>query len=81
VFGRILRDYYSRRPIPPEWPRPPEIEDREVDIASGGLAIAGCPPDRVGRELFLPGTAPPDCAEHHGGVVGFFERVGRWFGH
>ena len=80
LFGRILRDYYSRRPIPADWARPPEIEERDVDILSGGLAIAGCPPDRVSRELFLPGTAPPDCAEHHGGVVGFFERVGRWFG-
>jgi penicillin-binding protein 1A len=78
LFGRVLRDWYQRRPIPPPWPRPPDIEDREIDVASGSLAIAGCPPDRVGRELFLPGTAPADCQEHHGGVVGFFERVGRW---
>jgi penicillin-binding protein 1A len=78
VFGRILREYYRNRPAPEPWTQPPDLEDREIDVASGGLAIAGCPPDRVGRELFLPGTAPPDCTEHHGGVLGFFDRVSRW---
>jgi len=78
VFGRVLRDYYRKRLSPPPWTQPADVEEREVDVASGGLAIAGCPPDRVARELFLAGTAPPDCAEHHGGVVGFFEKVGRW---
>ena len=78
VFGRILREYYRNRPAPEAWTQPPDLEDREIDVVSGGLAIAGCPPDRVGRELFLPGTAPPDCAEHHGGVLGFFDRVSRW---
>jgi penicillin-binding protein 1A len=78
VFGRILREYYRNRPAPEPWTEPPDLEDREIDVASGGLAIAGCPPDRVSRELFLPGTAPPDCTEHHGGVLGFFDRVSRW---
>ena len=78
VFGRILREYYRNRPPPEPWGQPPDLEDREIDVASGGLAIAGCPPDRVSRELFLPGTAPPDCTEHHGGVIGFFDRVSRW---
>ncbi|HWE25976.1 MAG TPA: PBP1A family penicillin-binding protein, partial [Myxococcales bacterium] len=80
VFGRILREYYRNRPAPEPWVQPPDLEDREIDVASGGLAIAGCPPDRVSRELFLPGTAPPDCTEHHGGVIGFFDRVSRWLG-
>jgi penicillin-binding protein 1A len=78
VFGRVLREYYRGRLSPPPWSRPEEIEERDVDIVSGSLAIAGCPSDRVVRELFLPGTAPPDCPEHHGGVVGFFEKVSRW---
>src|SRR5438874_4738032 len=80
VFGRVLKTYYSRRPPPLPWIQPPELEDREVDLASGGLAIVGCPPDRVARELFLPGTAPQDCPEHHGGVVGLMDKVGRWLG-
>jgi len=78
VFGRILRDYYRKRPAPEPWARPGDLEERDIDLASGGLAIAGCPPDRVGRELFLPGTAPQDCTEHHGGVLGFFDKVSRW---
>src|SRR5205823_612135 len=78
VFGRILREYYRNRPPPEPWGQPPDLEDREIDVESGGLAIAGCPPGRVARELFLPGSAPPDCTEHHGGVIGFFDRVGRW---
>ena len=80
LFGRILREYYRKRPAPAPWTRPAELEERDVDVASGGLAIAGCPPDRVARELFVPGTAPPDCTEHHGGVIGFFDRVSRWIG-
>jgi penicillin-binding protein 1A len=78
VFGRVLREYYKARPVPLPWIRPGDVEEREIDVASGSLAVAGCPPDRVGRELFLPGTTPPDCEEHPGGVPGFFERVGRW---
>src|SRR2546421_1593523 len=78
VFGRILREYYRKRTAPEPWARPGDLEERDVDVASGGLAIAGCPSDRVVRELFLPGTAPPDCTEHHGGVIGFFDQVRRW---
>jgi len=78
IFGRILREYYRKRPAPAPWERPADLEERDIDVASGGLAIAGCPPERVARELFLPGTAPPDCTEHHGGVIGFFDRVSRW---
>ncbi|TMA17026.1 MAG: hypothetical protein E6J85_17545 [Deltaproteobacteria bacterium] len=80
VFGRVLRSYYMLRPKPLPWLQPPELEVRDVDLASGGLAIVGCPPDRVARELFLPGTAPQDCPEHHGGVVGLMDKVGRWLG-
>jgi penicillin-binding protein 1A len=81
VFGRVLKSYYtSLHPPPAPWTRPPDLEERDVDLASGGLAISGCPPDRVARELFVPGTAPQDCQEHHGGVTGFFDKVGRWFG-
>ena len=77
VFGRVLKTYYTLHAKPLPWMRPLEIEERDVDLASGGLAIAGCPPDRVGRELFLPGTAPQDCQEHHGGVIGLIDKVGR----
>jgi penicillin-binding protein 1A len=78
VFGRILREYYRKRPAPEPWARPGDLEERDIDVVSGGLAIAGCPSDRVVRELFLPGTAPQDCTEHRGGVIGFFDKVSRW---
>jgi 1A family penicillin-binding protein len=81
VFGRVLKSYYTfAHPPPAPWGRPPELEERDVDLSTGGLAISGCPPEQVARELFVPGTAPPDCPEHHGGVAGFFDKVGRWFG-
>src|SRR3954468_22165362 len=80
VFGRVMKRYYALRPKPAPWILPPELEVRDVDLASGGLAIVGCPPERVARELFLPGTAPQDCPEHHGGVVGLIDKVGRWLG-
>jgi penicillin-binding protein 1A len=81
VFGRVLKSYYTvLHPPPPPWSRPPELEERDVDLGSGGLAISGCPPDHAARELFVPGTAPQDCPEHHGGVVGLIDKVGRWLG-
>src|SRR5437899_4514665 len=41
VFGRVLREYYRRRLSPPPWTPPADVEEREVDLISGGLAIAG----------------------------------------
>ncbi|GAC1552422.1 MAG: hypothetical protein NVS2B9_17750 [Myxococcales bacterium] len=78
VFGRILRDYYRGHGPLDWWPRPADVEEHDVDVASGGLAVSGCPSNRVSRELFLSGTAPVDCSEHHGGVAGFIEKAGRW---
>jgi penicillin-binding protein 1A len=78
VFSRVLGDYYRGHGPLDWWPRPPDVEEHDVDVATGGLAVSGCPSDHVSRELFLQGTAPGDCAEHHGGVAGFFERAGRW---
>src|SRR5256885_14716565 len=45
VVGRVLRTYYSRRIPPLPWVQPPELEGRQGDLASGGLAVGRGPPE------------------------------------
>ncbi|MBI3298964.1 MAG: PBP1A family penicillin-binding protein [Elusimicrobia bacterium] len=57
---------------PDPWPRPSDIEEVEIDPASGLLYHAACPTRRP--EIFLPGTKPTqDCPLHKKGVVGWFK--------
>jgi penicillin-binding protein 1A len=80
VWGRVMAAWQKGRPIPPRWQPPPDLEHRDIDTLTGGLAIVGCPQQQVSREWFLPGTAPNDCPVHVGGLAGFFERTfGKWF--
>jgi penicillin-binding protein 1A len=79
VFGRILGEHYRGHAPLDWWPRPPGIEEHDIDRSTGGLAVFGCPSAHVAHELFVEGTAPPDCPEHHGGLSGLVERAGRLF--
>ncbi|HTO99192.1 MAG TPA: transglycosylase domain-containing protein [Myxococcales bacterium] len=80
VFARVMAAWEKGRPLPPRWQAPDGLELREVDSATGGLAIVGCPPEQVVREWFIAGTAPADCPKHAGGVAGFLQRaLGKWF--
>ena len=53
-----------------------------LPICDSTITLCGQPSEywAGARELFLPGTAPQDCPEHHGGVVGLIDKVGRWLG-
>jgi membrane peptidoglycan carboxypeptidase len=80
VWARVMGAWQKGRPMPPAWQPPPDLEHRDIDTLTGGLAIVGCPQQQVSREWFLPGTAPSDCSVHTGGVAGFLERTfGKWF--
>lgn len=59
--------YYGETP-PPDFVRPPGIEEALVCAATGKLATYLCPDTYT--ELFLPGTAPRDyCSEHAGDTM------------
>ena len=79
LFGRILGEHYRGHAPLDWWPRPPGVEEHDIDRSTGGLAVFGCPSASVAHELFVEGTAPPDCPEHHGGLSGLVERAGRLF--
>jgi penicillin-binding protein 1B len=55
---------------------PSELIEKTIDTDTGFSARSGCPHRR--REFFLPGTMPPECPVHPGGVKGFFSRIKKW---
>ncbi|HUJ28539.1 MAG TPA: transglycosylase domain-containing protein [Myxococcales bacterium] len=81
LWGRIIAAAEKGKPLPAGWQPPPGVEQRVIDVRTGGLATGSCPRDQVQAEWFVQGTAPnADCSEHQGGLTGFLERtVGRWF--
>jgi hypothetical protein len=71
VWGRVMADYYRRRPAPVAWVPPPDLQAREIDRRSGKLATPGCPRADVTTEYFLAGTEPTEsCPLHLDGVGG-----------
>ena len=56
--------YYGEAP-PPDFTRPPDIEEALVCAETGQLATYLCPNSYV--ELFIPGTAPSEYCQDHGG--------------
>jgi penicillin-binding protein 1B len=55
VWGRFLREATGGR-VRGAFLRPPDVEELEIDPATGSVALAGCPARRV--EYFLAGTEP-----------------------
>ena len=68
----------QRKPAPRDWPMPPDIVTRQIDVSTNMLATPYCPPTVVGNEFFIPGTDPVlPCDVHNGCAVP--GHVGRWF--
>jgi membrane carboxypeptidase/penicillin-binding protein len=55
IWGRFLREATGGS-VRGAFLRPPEVDELEIDPATGALALAGCPARRV--EYFLHGTEP-----------------------
>ncbi|HEX8246393.1 MAG TPA: PBP1A family penicillin-binding protein [Longimicrobium sp.] len=71
VWGRVVADFYRRRPAPVAWSPPPDLQAREIDRRTGKLATPGCPREDVVTEYFLSGTEPTEtCPVHLDGVGG-----------
>jgi penicillin-binding protein 1A len=67
AWTAFMREVYSRKAVPPDWPRPEGIVTRDVDPRTGLLQSVYCPgPPAV--EFFLAGTEPT--IECSGGYYG-----------
>lgn len=68
VWADLMKTVYQNRPQPSGWSAPETLSSAMIDPASGGLASAGCPPEQVRIEYFMPGTEPKEfCALHTSG--------------
>ncbi len=66
--------YYGDSP-PPDFSRPPEIEEAEICSETGRLATYLCPDPII--ELFMPGTVPREyCTVHAGETIEICQSTG-----
>jgi len=58
AWTSFMREVYTRKPSPPDWPRPVGIIALPIDPRTGLRAGPACMSDSVRVEFFLPGTEP-----------------------
>ncbi len=52
-----MTEVYRRKPAPPDWPKPYDITEREIDPHTGLLWTPACG-DTATTEYYIPGTEP-----------------------
>jgi penicillin-binding protein 1A len=57
AWTSFMTEVYSRKPSPPDWPRPYDITTREIDPQTGFLWTPSCG-DQAITEYYIPGTEP-----------------------
>jgi membrane peptidoglycan carboxypeptidase len=67
AWASFMNEVYRRKPAPRDWPMPPGILTRQIDVSTSLLATPACPPNVVGSEFFLPGTDPVSPCDIHNG--------------
>jgi penicillin-binding protein 1A len=67
AWASFMNEVYRRKPAPRDWPMPPSIIVKQIDVSTGLLATPACPPTVVGSEFFLPGTDPVSPCDLHNG--------------
>ena len=66
AWTSFMNEVYRRKPAPSDWPKPPGIITREVDVSTNMLATPYCPRDVVVTEDYIPGTEPlVQCTVHN----------------
>ncbi|MDH5803705.1 MAG: penicillin-binding transpeptidase domain-containing protein, partial [Gemmatimonadota bacterium] len=65
AWAAYMNEVYSKRPPPPDWTRPPELESRRVDRFTGYRATEFCPRQETYQEWFIPGTEPREYCPVH----------------
>ncbi len=79
AWTQFMSEVYRRKPTPPDWPRPPSIITRDIDVSTGMLQTPYCPRDLIRTEFYIPGTEPMvECNKHFGyGSPGYLDTLGR----
>ena len=57
AWTSFMTEVYSRKPAPPDWPRPYDITTREIDPNTGLLWTPSCGDPAV-TEYYIPGSEP-----------------------
>ena len=79
LWGRIVGGFMRRRPLPLGWVPPMELEQHDIDPATGQLSTPACPEAQVAHEWFVKGTAPQTECGAHGGGDAWDRTLGRIF--
>ncbi len=69
AWTSFMNEIYRRRPKPRDWPMPPNIVQRTIDVTTNMLVSPYCPRNVVGTEFFIPGTDPIIQCDVHTGYV------------
>jgi penicillin-binding protein 1A len=69
AWTSFMNEIYRRRPKPRDWPMPPNIVQRQIDVTTNMLVSPYCPRNVIGTEFFIPGTDPIIQCDVHTGYV------------
>ena len=58
AWSAFMNQVYSKRRSPADWPAPPNIVTRRIDVTTNMLASPYCPLSVVSDEVYIPGTDP-----------------------
>ena len=76
AYTAFMKEVYSRKPAPPDWPRPEGIVVREIDRTTAKLKNPFCPPEVVTTEFYIPGTEPIEECPVHSPFTGVLDSTG-----
>ncbi|NUR35176.1 MAG: PBP1A family penicillin-binding protein [Gemmatimonadaceae bacterium] len=76
AYTTFMKEVYSRKPAPPDWPRPEGIIVREIDRTTAKLKNPFCPPEVVVTEFYIPGTEPIEECPVHSPFTGVLDSTG-----
>ena len=65
AWTAFMNDVYRRRPAPRDWPAPPGLITRQIDVTTNLLATPYCPSTLTGNEWFIIGTDPFSPCDTH----------------
>lgn len=82
VWGRVMRQVYTERPLPNEWHTPAGVLARRIDPYTGLVLQDGCQPRHAGAatEIFLAQHVPASACPYRDFWSDFWNRVGGVFG-
>ena len=77
VWGRMMREVYQTRPLPPEWQPPEGVVERRIDPYTGFVLQEGCFTwgYTATSEIFLAGAVPPAACPYRGRWSEFWSRI------